>query len=89
MQTAGYFCNKGRSYIEGYGGRAKMKWEYLSTAPSVGFGVLGESGWELVGFDQNGRAHFKRPIEEGTGSHFAPAEDHISQNELDKPNSRE
>ncbi len=33
---------------------------------------LGEDGWELVGFDYSGVAHFKRPKEEAEGEGWGP-----------------
>ena len=46
-----------------------MKWQYLIFKPhhdlekrEFAFNTLGGSGWELVGFDIDGIAHFKRLI---------------------------
>jgi hypothetical protein len=57
----GESCGAGKSLED----QDLTKWEYRSVAAGHNWDGLGEDGWELVGFDGNGRAHFKRLVPSG------------------------
>jgi hypothetical protein len=48
-------------------GDVMRRWEYTLIVPGAQsdrcFDDLGQVGWELVGFDKDGNAWFKRPAE--------------------------